>query len=547
MLLARHRLAVPQRWVVVALYALIGMVAVRSPNMRADASLVAGAVLLASAAIAVAMLLLRRARPWHFWGIIMVETAAAALMLAGLGEHGYLIAPGLVFAAGGYALGLPRAAHVTAGVWLLAYLPLRALGYAHAELPVPWDVLTVEWVFVMLVTWGATLAPISFTRRVRRTRKALAGVEGGDFSVRLPARVRDDLGFLAQSFNEMTASVGVVVSKIQEQAAEIAAMAQQLSASSEELNSSAESIGASASDLAAEAEAQKREVGDAESSAAGVQAISQSMREESARSAGDAQVMARDAQAHASRIGAAGTILLEMADEFAQTSEAMDELGEASTAIEGFVAVIGEIADQTNLLALNAAIEAARAGEHGRGFAVVADEVRKLAGQAGDSAQQIQKVVERTRGAIEQARTRVSSGAARLGDTRQAAGSVEGSLAEMVEGLRVTARTLEQFQKQADEQERQTGLLVETVRGAGERADVVVDRALSTAATTQEQAASVQELAAMSQSLALTADEMNRVVGRFRVAAAERPAVDGVVTPADAGVHVVDSRAVSAL
>ena len=200
-----------------------------------------------------------------------------------------------------------------------------------------------------------------------------------------------------------------------------------------------------------------------------------------------------------------------------QVGGAIQALDASSQHISEMVAMITAIAGQTNLLALNAAIEAARAGEHGRGFAVVADEVRKLAEQSETAAREITNLIAENNGNIRQTvdvmgvqKTRVGEGVDRVNE----AGRQFAEIARLVEDLSKKIMGITKVAEAVVADSRNTVRSVEEVKTISV---TVAGEAESVSAATEEQAASMQEIASASQTLAHLAQDLQALVGKFRM------------------------------
>jgi methyl-accepting chemotaxis protein len=199
----------------------------------------------------------------------------------------------------------------------------------------------------------------------------------------------------------------------------------------------------------------------------------------------------------------ASSSLEQIAGALSDTAKVIDTLGQRSQEIGGIVGVITSIAEQTNLLALNAAIEAARAGEQGRGFAVVADEVRSLAS--------------RTRQATDEISTMIASIQQQTG---QAIQTMEQGNRLMQEGLSRNARVADAL-SHIDEQSRAAGQQFAAISTAtqeqSETATLLSSNLQSIASANSEQREVVSSLALTARDLEALAADLNREVDRFRV------------------------------
>ena len=353
-------------------------------------------------------------RQWLAHAFCLIDVCLVALAIIYLGPGGTIAGFFLVVLPCSFrpnrALGLFALCTTSVAFLIAAFVHgLLSGGTASGLVGLPSSVFRDLLIFIAVaVTLMA--AHTDLFGRIAVVHSAISNANEGAFDRKTPARRNDLLGQLEQSLNFMLEQVASTIAAVQVESEEVAVLARRFAESSSVAGESSRQVALMASELALELHELKSaaESGETESAAAAQEARTLQSRAEG--EVGETVAFEETIQLGRDRVVRTSESVLAIGADINRATSIVSELGGLSQQIGSSARSIAKVARHTHVLALNAAIEAARAEEHGKEFAVVADQVRTLAGEAGGSARDVGDLISEVQAGIGAAATALVAG-----------------------------------------------------------------------------------------------------------------------------------------
>lgn len=340
---------------------------------------------------------------------------------------------------------------------------------------------------------------------------------GGDLTRRVEVKTKDEFAQIAASTNVLIQSISKLVKRVSNLAENVSGSSQELMALADENARTIDAIANSTMDIAIDSTHIMKSMSNATEKMHHLEQAMHVLNEKAYDVHVSANEMKSLAYAGSNSVTQSSNVMLAIEKTMANTSATVESLGQKSGEITSIISTITAISEQTNLLALNAAIEAARAGEHGRGFAVVADEVRKLAEKSQTAASEVTGIVSAIQSEVQsiiaQNKEGVQTVIRGVEITNATTNSLENILTQTEETSSILANMVDQIEATLGYSKDVTTSFVEV----STIAENTATNTETSASAAMQGSASMQEINASAVELAKQADDLRSVVSEFKI------------------------------
>ena len=385
--------------------------------------------------------------------------------------------------------------------------------------------LIVIVILEILITVVAMYLSNRLIAPIKKITEILGVLSTGDFRINKNSEEEqrkytsrdDELGVMARAVVTLRKNINDMMQQVVNSAQQVAAASEQLTASADQSTTAINQVADSIVNVASACTEQFSEVEHASKNADALKMHMDSVSKTLRTSTEKIQSTTKAAETGRTSVKNAVDQMTKIETSVSESARVIAQLGEESDKIGKIVDAISEIAEQTNLLALNAAIEAARAGEHGKGFAVVADEVRKLAEQSRESAQEISTLIGSIQTKAQDAVQAMQSGVENVKNGADAVDGAGETFGEIVDMVTEVEHGSHQMGRIVAELVDSTEIITKSVENISVKSREVAKESETVSASSEEQSATMHEIADASRSLAEMAQHMQNVTEKFKI------------------------------
>ena len=376
-------------------------------------------------------------------------------------------------------------------------------------------------VSIVLVVAFSIFMALGLSSSIMKSIKYLMNVSNelaaGNLTVEAKAETNDEFGELTTVYAETIETLRKLIERIQHNAKDASTFATQLNENASQSAQATQQVAISIGNVAENASKQGEAVATSAHNIRAFARVLQGFEEKADASVTAAKSVEEIADNGKTAIENAVDQMSAIAKSSAASAEVIRKLADRSAEIGNISSTIAGIAEQTNLLALNAAIEAARAGEAGKGFAVVADEVRKLAEEVESSSRKIADHVSSNGAIMEKALAASTAGTESVTNGMQSVTVADSVFDEIAISIKALASEVDEIAHSISEMAKSAGDMRKSMDDIKEISIKNSDEAQTVSAATQQQSASMDEIATACQSLAKLAAELQNAVDKFKV------------------------------